>query len=432
MKSMKKADNPTCPKTLTLQGISMKDKTSHCRSAGTGNNYFKFSAAFVAALSALVATGWTSGAQAQVYSEGNVHYKPVCAPASENSARCTSYVITDSKGRLIESSKPPIAGFTPAQLRDAYKIKAEGNASTVIAIVDAFGYDNAESDLATYRSQFGLPPCTTDNGCFKKLNQEGQEGNYPAQNIGWAQESALDLDMASAMCPNCTIYLIEANNNGGRSLARTANEAAALGAHVISNSYCGKELHRTRALLQYYHHQGVAVTASAGDDKYGVCTPASMPAVVAVGGTFLVTAQNDRGWNETVWSGTGSGCSRLFRKPDWQTDTGCPNRTVGDVAAVASPSSPVAVYGPNSAGNSTWLTFGGTSVAAPLIGGIFGANGGKVKAASTLYAHTDKLFDVTQGNNGSCSPAYLCTGEVGYDGPTGNGTPNGADAFGKR
>jgi hypothetical protein len=114
----------------------------------------------------------------------------------------------------------------------------------------------------------------------------------------------------------------------------------------------------------------------------------------------------------------------------WQADKGCHKRTIGDVSADADPATGVAVYGPNSSGISTWLKFGGTSVSAPLVGGIFGANGGAVDAASTIYADPGELFDVTSGNNGTCDPAYLCTGEVGYDGPTGLGTPNGIGAFG--
>jgi subtilase family serine protease len=346
--------------------------------------------------------------------------------------RCESFVVTDSKGRLIESSKPPVAGKTPQQLRDAYKVRDKGNRGTIIAIVDAFGYDNAESDLATYRSYFGLPPCTTKNGCFKKLNQKGEEGNYPAQNIGWAQESALDLDMASSMCPRCTIYMMEADTNAAIFLGRTVHTAAHLGAHVISNSYCGVEIKRTKNVEGYYDHPDIAITAANGDAGYGVCTPASNSAVIAVGGTHLVTAQNKRGWTETVWSGTGSGCSRLFPKPAWQTDTGCAMRTIGDTAAVADPATGVAVYGPNNAGDSTWMVFGGTSVATPLVGGIFGANGGIVHSAETLYTHSRYLYDVTSGQNGTCDPAYLCTGEVGYDGPTGNGTPDGIRAFGDK
>jgi subtilase family serine protease len=376
-------------------------------------------------LSALIVLGLASGANAQqVRREGSVYYKAVCPPVSWESARCESFVVTDSNGRVLESKTPPIAGKTPANLRSAYKITANGQASTIIAIVDAFGYDNAEADLGVYRAEWGLPACTTDNGCFKKLNQKGQEGPYPAQNDGWALESALDLDMASAMCPGCTIYLIEADTNSFKNLGASENLASQIGAHVISNSYCGTEARGDLKFQGYYDHPGIAITAAAGDAGYGMCSPADMPTVVAVGGTFLTTDSDKRGWTETVWNGTGSGCSTVFPKPKWQTDTGCAMRTNNDVAADASPSSGVAVY------DSNWQVVGGTSVATPIIGGIFGANGGRVKAAYSIYKHPGWFYDVTTGSNGTCSPAYLCTGEVGYDGPTGNGTPHGMKAFG--
>jgi subtilase family serine protease len=380
--------------------------------------------------SALIGFGLASAADAQVVKRsGNVYYRPVCGDVPGTMARCHADVVTDSAGHVLSYPTPPISGKSPSDLRSAYNMKANGNAATIVAIVDAFGYDNAESDLGVYRSQFQLPPCTTKNGCFRKLNEHGHKSTY-AQNIGWAQESALDLDMVSTACPNCTIYLVEARSNSTRSLGSAVNEAASLGAHVISNSYGGRENKRTVEFEVDYDHPGIAVTASTGDSGYGVQSPADMPVVIAVGGTTLVTDTNKRGWSETVWSGAGSGCSKLFTKPTWQTDPGCPGRMIGDTAADANPATGVAVYGPNSAGVSTWMVFGGTSVAAPLVGGVFGANGGTVNAASTIYADPTKLYDVTAGSNGTCHKAYFCTGEVGYDGPTGMGTPNGDAAFG--
>jgi subtilase family serine protease len=362
---------------------------------------------------------------------GSTYHVAACkAPAIGLTARCHARIVSDKFGHLITHVDPPISGKTPDQLRDAYKITADGNSKTIIAIVDAFGYDNAEADLAVYRKQWGLPACTTKNGCFKKLNQKGQQKNYPGQNIGWAQESALDLDMASAMCPKCTIYLVEAKTNSFKNLGAAVDMAAKLGAHVISNSYGGTENKHAKDFEVHYNHPGVAVTASTGDDGYGVQAPADMPEVIAVGGTHLVVDGSDRGWSETVWRGAGSGCSKVFAKPDWQTDSGCKGRTVGDVSADADPSTGVAVFGPNSLGIGTWLVFGGTSVAAPLVGGVLANNGGSVNAASSIYGSPAALFDVTSGTNGTCDPAYLCTGEVGYDGPTGLGTPNGTTAFG--
>ncbi len=383
-------------------------------------------------LSAVVAFGLAWGASAQqVERSGNVFHVAVCGNVPAGHARCHAHIVTDAAGRAIENDGQRVTGFGPPDLRDAYKVKSKGKATTIIALVDAFGYTNAESDLATYRSNFGLPACTTANGCFKKLNQNGQQSGYPAQDIGWAQESALDLDMASAMCPKCQIWLVEANDNSYGNLGTAENTAASLGAHVISNSYGGGES-GTQSLEGPYNHPGIAITASTGDHGFaaGPQFPATSPHVIAVGGTHLVKDSSQRGWTETAWSGAGSGCSTVYAKPKWQKDTGCSKRMEADVSAVADPATGVAVFGPNSAGVGTWLRFGGTSVSAPLIGGIYGANGKNVKKyANSLYKDVDDLFDVTSGSNGSCSTSYFCTSGPGYDGPTGLGTPNGTKAF---
>ena len=382
-------------------------------------------------LSAFIVLGVASGTSAQpmpVERSGNTFHKAVCGLTVAHVARCHAHVVTDRAGHALAYAQPPVSGYGPSSLRDAYKVTGNGSSSTIIAIVDAYGYNKAESDLGVYRSQFGLPACTTANGCFKKLNQNGVQGNYPAQNTGWAQESALDLDMASAMCPNCKIYLIEANSATYGNLATAENTAASLGAHAISNSYGGGES-GSQTYEPAYNHPGIAITVSSGDSGYGVEFPASSPHVTAVGGTHLVTAGNSRGWAETAWSGAGSGCSTIYAKPAWQTDSGCSRRTVADASAVADPNTGVAVYGPVSSRRSGWLVFGGTSVAAPLIAGVYGVNGGAVNYGSDPYGHTSSLFDVTSGSNGSCGGSYLCTAGPGYDGPTGLGTPNGIGAF---
>ncbi len=389
-----------------------------------------------AALSAGILFGAVSLASAAepVERSGDVYHVAVCPQSKEaGMARCFARVVTDASGRALTHEVGPDApprGYGPADLTSAYNITSQGSPSTIIAIVDAFGYPNAESDLAVYRETFGLPPCTTANGCFTKYNQKGHKHKFPAFNVGWAQETALDLDMASAMCPKCKIILVEAKSNFSGNLSKAVNTAVAKGAHVVSNSYGGAE-GKSGAWESNYDHPGVAITASTGDSGWGVSFPATSPHVIAVGGTHLVKSQTARGWTETVWRGAGSGCSRIYPKPTWQTDTGCKTRMEADVSAVADPATGVAVRGPTSGGGSAWLVFGGTSVSAPLVGGIFGANGGPVNYASSLYAHPEALYDVTSGTNGPCPnrPDYFCNGEVGYDGPTGLGTPNGTTAF---
>jgi subtilase family serine protease len=385
-------------------------------------------------LIAAVALASAQPASAQfVKRSGATYHIPACpGRSSAGSARCHAHIVSDNLGNaLFRTSARPGAlppGFGPADLRAAYNVTATGASTTTIAIVDAYGYTNAEADLGVYRSMYGLPPCTTANGCFTKYNQNGVKGSYPKQNTGWAQETALDLDMASAMCPGCKIILVEATSATFANLAAAENTAAALGAHVISNSYGGGES-GSQSYESAYNHPGVAITVSSGDSGFGVQFPASSPHVTAIGGTSLVkSASSARGWSETAWSGAGSGCSTIYAKPPWQTDS-CGFRMEADVSAVADPNTGVAVYGPVFGQFSGWMVFGGTSVAAPLIGGIYGVNGGVVNFGSDPYANTGSLNDVTSGSNGSCTLAYQCTAGPGYDGPTGLGTPNGTGAF---
>jgi hypothetical protein len=351
--------------------------------------------------------------------------KHVCDAPAAGAVRCHAEIRTDDNLNPLATLGP--AGYGPTELRNAYGITASGTAT--IAIVDAFGYANAEKDLTTYRAQFGLPSCTTANGCLRKLNQAGQPLPLPVDNISWSQETALDLDMASAICPGCKLLLVEANSNSLDDLSTAVATAGRSGAHAISNSYGAAESKSLATYEPRYNIPGVAVTVSTGDAGYGVQFPASSPHVVAVGGTSLVSASNSRGWNETVWNGTGSGCSAVFAKPSWQVDSGCGNRTAGDVAAVADPNTGVAVYAPGSTGASGWYVFGGTSAGAPIIAAAYAINGGPVNYAADAYSQATALNDVTAGSNGRCG-TYLCTATGGYDGPTGLGTPKSTTAFG--
>jgi hypothetical protein len=243
--------------------------------------------------------------------------------------------------------------------------------------------------------------------------------------------------MVSAICPNCHIILAEANSESDDDLGAAVNAAVSLGAKFVSNSYGGPESSGDSTFdTEYYDHPGVAVTASSGDGGYGVEYPAASQYVTAVGGTSLSTANNARGWTESVWStssseGTGSGCSADDPKPTWQTDTGCSKRTVADVSAVADPATGVAIYD-TSNGNGGWNVYGGTSAASPIIASVYALAGTPAVGtdpAAYPYADTSALNDVTTGATASCSPSYLCTAGTGYDGPTGLGTPNGTAAF---
>jgi subtilase family serine protease len=340
--------------------------------------------------------------------------------------------------KAADASTP--SGYGPSDLQSAYGLTsaaASRGAGETIAIVDAYDDPNAAADLAQYRSHYGLPSCTAASGCFKKVSQTGSTTSLPTADSGWSEEISLDLDMASAICPQCKILLVEAKSATMANLGTSVNEAVSLGAKFVSNSYGGSESSSDTSYdSSYFNHAGVAITVSAGDSAYGAEYPAASKYVTSVGGTALKTSSTTRGWTESVWKtssteGTGSGCSAYDAKPSWQTDTGCGKRMISDVSAVADPATGVSVY--DSYGvTAGWYTFGGTSASSPIIAGVYALAGtpssGSYPAAFP-YAHTSALNDVTTGNNGTCSPSYFCTATSGYDGPTGWGTPEGVSAF---
>ncbi|MFD4877332.1 putative Ig domain-containing protein [Streptomyces sp. NPDC058420] len=364
----------------------------------------------------------------------------LCATAAPGSASCFAQRRTDIKQRLAAAvhsdAAAAVSGLSPANLHSAYALPSTGGSGLTVAVVDAYNDPNAASDLATYRSNFGLSACTVANGCFKQVSQTGSTTSLPTNDSGWAGEEALDIDMVSAVCPNCNIILVEASSATDSDLGTAENEAVTLGAKFVSNSWGGSESSsQTSEDTSYFKHPGVAITVSAGDEDYGAEYPATSQYVTAVGGTALSTSSNSRGWTESVWKtssteGTGSGCSAYDAKPSWQTDTGCTKRMESDVSAVADPATGVAVY--DTYGGSGWAVYGGTSASSPIIAGVYalaGAPGSSDYPAKYPYSHTSNLYDVTSGNNGSCSTSYFCTAGTGYDGPTGWGTPDGTAAF---
>ncbi len=385
-----------------------------------------------------VAAATTAGASQAV--AGAANYQRACAETNVvNHAACMVLVRTDVPQRSAAAVGfgPTGDGYGPSQLQSAYKLPSStaGSGETV-AVVDAYNDPNAVSDVATYRSSWGLAACNTSTGagCLTVTNENGATSPLPTNSgsTGWATEESLDVDMVSAICPKCHIDLVEASSTSIGDLGTAVDSAVSvLHAKFVSNSYGGGQSSSDPSFdSSYYKHKGVAVTASAGDDGYGVSYPSASRFVTSVGGTSLSTASNARGWSETVWSGTGSGCSSFESKPKWQHDTGCSKRTDNDVAADANPNTGVAIYDTYDQGG--WLEVGGTSVSSPIIASVFALGGtpaATLLPVKDIYKNTSDLFDVTSGSNGSCSPAYLCHGEVGYDGPTGWGTPNGVGAF---
>jgi hypothetical protein len=323
-------------------------------------------------------------------------------------------------------------GYGPSQLQAAYNLatpsSVNGSGQTV-AIVDAFDDPTAESDLAVYRAQFGLPACTVANGCFSKVNQSGAASPLPpTAPSDWMLEISLDVDMVSAICPRCHILLVDAQAPSIENMGAGVNAAVALGAKFVSLSFTANESALDPGYdAAFFHHPGVVITAASGDSGPRSAYPAASPDVTAVGGTTLNPAPNARGWTESAWSSAGSICSSFSLKPRWQADTGCRNRSVADVSAIADGPSGVAVY------DGGWGGAAGTSVATPVIASVYALAGTPAPGSNPAYypyAHTASLYDVTSGSTASsCAPTYLCTAEAGYDGPTGLGTPNGIAAF---
>ena len=368
-----------------------------------------------------------------------ISYQRACPAPARHHAACLAIVDTTPAGRPLSRAAVAAAGLHPfmaADLQAAYALpSAKRGKKQTIAIVDAFNDPNAAADLAVYRKANHLPPCTTASGCFRKVNQKGQQRSYPPTDDGWALEESLDLDMASATCPHCKIILAEANSNLDSGMLPTEDEAVRLGANVISNSWGEPEFQVVKgtpaACAADFSHPRVAITASTGDSGFaaGVTFPSTCGGVTAVGGTSLFRNSSARGWGELAWSDAGSGCSSVITKPARQHDRLCGKRTVADVSAVADPNTPVAVYDTTDAPG--WITVGGTSVAAPIIAGTYALAGNTATIApgSWLYAHHKDLNDVVTGSNGNCGGSYLCTAVKGYDGPTGWGTPHGIGAF---
>jgi subtilase family serine protease len=387
----------------------------------------------------LAAATLMTGGKPAVAANDHASSRAVCPAPAIGSARCHAFAVTDANGNVAAAALPD--GLGPEQFHGAYALPTTAPNPKTIAIVDAYNDPTAKADLDTFNSTFGLPFFPMCGGaitsaCFRKVNQFGNASPLPRKNAAWALEISLDVQVAHGICQNCTILLVEARSASFANLSTAVNTAVSLGATVISNSYGGSDTGRRAA----YNHPGIAITASSGDFGFGVESPASYNSVVAVGGTTLTLGPGDTYASERVWSGAGSGCSTLNTARPFQRSTagwaatGClTQRGVADVAADADPATGAAVYDTTPyQGRTGWFTVGGTSLAAPLIAAVYALAGNAASTsypASIAYAHTSSLHDVTTGSNGSCGGTTMCKGAVGYDGPTGVGTPNGLNAF---
>ncbi|MFI1075470.1 S8 family serine peptidase [Streptomyces puniciscabiei] len=347
----------------------------------------------------------------------------VCQPTSNwQRAACLAMMNPNFKpiASLSPGQMPP--GLSPFDIRSAYKLAGTNGRGRTVAINVAFHNPNLESDLAVYRRQFHLRPCTKANGCLRVINQNGGTTPPSGTDPTWAFESSIDVDAVSAACPDCHILVVETDDNFFTNLFAGVDQAVAQGAKFINNSWVLPEASfESNFDFHFSNNPGVAFTFGSGDNPGVTQYPAASPYVTAVGGTTLARAHNRRGWTESAWNSTGCGCSLFEPKPPFQHDSLCPNnRAIADVSAVADN---FAVYDTTPFNGSTgWFVANGTSISSPLMAGMYALAGNPAPGTfpnSYPYAHPQDFFDITTG----AADGFAAV--PGYDAPTGIGTPNG-------
>ncbi|MBI3751758.1 MAG: S53 family peptidase [Chloroflexi bacterium] len=317
-------------------------------------------------------------------------------------------------------------GLSPATIKSVYNFPTAATAGggTTIAIVDAYDDPTAESDLNVFSSQYGLPACTTSNGCFKKVNQTGGTA-YPRANAGWALEISLDVQWAHAIAPGAKILLVEASSNSFTNLL-AAEDYAKTHATYVSNSWGGSEFSGENSYDSHFSQSGVAFFVSSGDAGLPAEYPSASPNVISVGGTTLHFSGSTF-TSETGWSGGGGGCSLYENATSAQSgfsgygQVNCAGmRATPDVSLNADPASGVSVYDTTRYQRIVgWWKVGGTSASSPMWAGR-AAVAGTVVNSAYVYGTSISYRDITSGNNGaSCLGGFdLCSGRGSWTGTT--------------
>jgi len=346
----------------------------------------------------------------------------------------------DHLSAIGATSGPPTSALAPAQVRHAYGFDQVTNqgAGQTIGIVDAYDDAKAESDLGVFSGQFGLPACTSSNGCFRKVYSNGR---VPVANANWAVEIALDVEWAHAIAPKATILLVETPSNSLTDLVNGVTTAVRDGASTVSMSWTVSEFSGETSMDRNFVSNGVTYLAASGDAGTGAVYPAASPDVIGVGGTSLYLSANGGYQSETAWSGSGGGLSAIEREPSFQAQFGIPNDPRGyrgnpDVSYNGNPGTGYAVYDSvGISGYAGWFQVGGTSAGTPQWAALIAITNSMRAAArkSSLSSTNTTLYSlaktglnsefraVTQGTNGTCGK--MCTAGPGYDYVTGLGTP---------
>jgi hypothetical protein len=408
----------------------------------------------VAATSLLLACGSTEGSRAPAdHTEGKVtvrsyvgrngstHYYAASPPLADGQAGTFLHPDTDERGAvLLGTPTPSPYGFGASEIESAYGVPLSSSGPPPIVAVVIFGDDpQAENDLGVYRKQYGLPPCTTANGCFQKIVM-----NNPTPAVdsapGSAGELANDIEMVSATCPSCYIVLVESAGSNAAAMMPAFTAAIQAGAQYITNSWGFREWPGDTAYelpFANWSTQGISFFAGTGDWGWEnvelpgpggpqLYWPSVSASVTAVGGTTLTPNMYSTAYSQGVWAGTGAGCSTTIPLPNWQPETQWCGaaRTVNDVSALANG---VDVYDSQSSGG--WITLSGTSVSGPLVAGLYATNRWRGATPAFAYQNTSLFSDVTTGDDCNSDsvegPAPWCSANAGYDLPTGNGSPNG-------
>lgn len=354
---------------------------------------------------------------------GNAAAQAVCPAPPADAAHCHALVVTDAHGNPNATSSP--TGLSPAQIQSAYGFSTSSTVGSgqTIAIVDAYDDPTAENDLGVFSSTFGLPACTTADGCFQKVNQNGGT-SYPRKDAGWALEISLDIQWAHAIAPGAKILLVEASSNSFTNLL-AAEDYAKTHAQYVSNSWGGSESSGESSYDSHFVQSGVSFFVSAGDAGLPAEYPSASPNVISVGGTTLTFNSNGTLASETGWSSGGGGCSAYETATSVQAafsqygQVNCGGkRATPDVSLDADPASGVSVYDSTSyQGQKGWFKVGGTSASSPMWAAR-SADAGTVVDASYVYGNNINFRDITSGNNGApCLIGYdLCTGRGSWVG----------------
>lgn len=347
---------------------------------------------------------------------GFVHVCP--GPASPGTARC--HLVA----RPLASASP--TGLSPVDIKGAYSFSSSYTAGSgwTIGIVDAYDDPTAENDLNVFSQQYGLPPCTTANLCFTKVNQTGGT-KYPRKNGGWALEISLDIQWAHAIAPGAHILLVEASSNSFSNLL-AAEDYAKTHAQYVSNSWGGSESSSESGYDSHFVQPNVSFFVSAGDAGLPAEYPSASPNVISVGGTTLHFSGGVF-TSETGWSSGGGGCSTYETATSAQAafpgyaQVNCGGkRATPDVSLDADPASGVSVYDTTAyQGQTGWFTVGGTSASSPMWSAR-SAVSGQVISSAYVYGSSITYRDITSGNNGApCLAGYdLCTGRGSWTGMT--------------